>query len=322
LFYRMTGKKNETFDGVIVQDFMTYEFYPNAKDCNYRGTPYALLPNARFHEIVTTSSSTDVEHIDRRLHGTWRAKLNGNLSAIGWHKYRKNYWRELSVNYVIDAVEMSCGDSQLTSVQHGSVTVDWKAELAKAKAGIEKNPKSAYWHNQAGVAYDALGDFSTAVKEIKSATTLDHSDPINYYTLYALYKRKAMHAEQRQVLLDALEKDANNPVGRFEFAYILEAEKHWADSLREYQMAKRLAANVKGPIYTDLRGNAYEVAGVRQEVDKAIERVAKLNESTQQQKYSRKCLVSKSDNRRLPKSRINGLPRLMGGGVFFSAEGR
>src|SRR5713226_2631537 len=283
LVHGLTGKKNQTFDGVIVQDLMTFEFYPNTKDCNYQGIRYVLLPNARFREVVTTGS-TDIEHIDRLLHSTWRAKLNGNLAAIGWHKYHKNYWRELSVNYVIDAVEMSCGDSQLTSVQHGSVPVDWKAELAKAKAGIEKNPKSAFWHNQAGVAYDALGNLDTAVKEIKLATTLDPSNPNDYYTLYALYKRKAMHAEQRQVLLDALEKDANNPVRRFEFAYILEEEKHWADSLREYQVAKRLATSVKGPIYTDLRGNPYEVDGVREEVDKAIERVAKLNESQQQEK--------------------------------------
>src|SRR6266850_5982698 len=145
----LTEQKNQTFDLVIAHDLMSYEFYPNAKDCNYRGTPYVLLPNERFHKVV--NGSTDVEHMDRLLHGTWRAKLNGNLSAIGWHKYRKNYWRELSVNYVIDAVEMSCGDSQLTSVQHehGSIPVDWEAELAKAKAGIEKKPKSAFWHNQA-----------------------------------------------------------------------------------------------------------------------------------------------------------------------------
>ena len=285
LVYGLTGKKNQTFDGVIAQDFMTYEFYPNAKDCNYRGTPHVLLPNARFHEVVA-NGSTDVDHMDRLLHGMWRAKLNGNLSAIGWHKYRKNYWRELSVNYVIDAVEMSCGDSQLTSVphEHGSVPVDWKAELAKAKAGIEKDPKSAFWHDQAGVAYDALGDFESAVKELKLAATLDPSNPYGDYALYALYKRKGMHAEMRQLLLDALEKDPNNPVGRFEFAHILEEEKHWADSLREYQVAKRLATSVKGPIYTDLRGNAYEVDGVREEVDKAIERVAKLDESAQQQK--------------------------------------
>src|SRR6266480_2400185 len=278
----LMGRKNQTLDGVIVQDVSTYEFYSNAKDCNYRGTPYVLLPNERFREVVAISA--DVEHIDRLLHGTWRARLNGNLSPVGWHKYRKNYWRELSVNYVIDAVEMNCGGSQLTPAEHKTVTVDWKAELTKAKAGIEKNPKSAFWHNQAGIAYDALGNFDTAVKEIKLAATLDPSNPNNYYTLYALYKRKAMHAEQRQVLLDALEKDANNPVGRFEFAYILEEEKHWADSLREYRVAKRLAASVKGPMYIDPRGNAYEVDGVREEVDRAIDRVAKLDEVAQPQR--------------------------------------
>lgn len=110
LVHGLMGEKNQTFDGVIVQDLNTYEFYPDAKDCNYRGTPYVLLPNERFYKIVT--SSTDVGRMDRLLHGRWRAKLNGNLSALGWHKYRKNYWRELSVDYVVDAVEMSCGDSR------------------------------------------------------------------------------------------------------------------------------------------------------------------------------------------------------------------
>jgi Flp pilus assembly protein TadD len=98
--------------------------------------------------------------------------------------------------------------------------------LAKAKAGIEKNPKSASWHNQAGVACDAPGDFAKAVKEIKLATTLDPSNPNSYYLLYFLYEKKRMHSEKRQAVLDALEKDTNNPMGRFEFAYILEEEKH------------------------------------------------------------------------------------------------
>ena len=177
-----------------------------------------------------------------------------------------------------------CGlaHARVIVAHQGTVNVDWKAELAKAKAGIEKNPKSAYWHNQAGVAYDSLGDFAMAVKEIKLATTLDPSNPNNFYTLYFLYKKKGMHSEQRQALLDALEKDANNPMGRFEFAYVLEEEKHWADSLREYQVAKNLVASMKGPIYTDLRGNAYPIDGVREEVDKAIERVSKLSKSVAQ----------------------------------------
>lgn len=110
LGFRLMGKKDQTFDGVIAQDFNTYEFYLGAKDCNYHGTPYVLLPNERFHDIVTLS--TDPEHLERLFHGVWRAKLNGNLSRIGWFRYRKAYWRELSVNYVVDAVPLNCDDKQ------------------------------------------------------------------------------------------------------------------------------------------------------------------------------------------------------------------
>ena len=88
-----------------------------------------------------------------------------------------------------------------------------------------------------------------------------------------------MHEQEREILLDALERDPSNPVGRFEFAYLLEKEKHWADSLREYREAKRLAANVKGSEYIDPRGNPFPVSGVRVEVDKAIDRIAKLGAS-------------------------------------------
>lgn len=175
-------------------------------------------------------------------------------------------------------------NSRFILAQHKTVTVDWKAELAKAEAGIEKNPKSAFWHNQAGVAYDGLGDFENAVKELKLATNLEPSKPIHNYVLFALYKRKGMHSAEREVLLDALEQDPNNPLGHFEFAFVLEKEKYWADSLREYQSAKVLVASVKGPVYTDPLGNPYEVDAVRESVDKAIDRVTKLGESVQHQK--------------------------------------
>jgi hypothetical protein len=76
----------------------------------------------------------------------------------------------------------------------------------------------------------------------------------------------------------------NNPVGRFEFASILEEEKHWADALREYRVAKSLAASVNGLNYIDGRGGVYNAYGVRAQVDNAIERVAKLNASAQRQR--------------------------------------
>jgi tetratricopeptide (TPR) repeat protein len=182
-------------------------------------------------------------------------------------------------------VGVICGgaSSHFILAQHKTVTVDWKAELAKAKVEIDKNPKSAFWHNQPGVAYNALGDFENAVKELELASSLEPSNPIDDCTLYALYKRKGMQTEARVVLLDAIEKDPNNPLGHFEFASVLENEKRWAESLREYQTAKVLVANVKRPVYTDPRRNAYDVDGVREAVDKAIDRVAKVNQAAQRQ---------------------------------------
>jgi hypothetical protein len=69
-------------------------------------------------------------------------------------------------------------------------------------------------------------------------------------------------------------KDPNNPMGRFELPTSSKG-KHWADS-SGISEAKHLAASVKGPMYIDPRGNAYEIDGVREEVGKAMTG-AKLN---------------------------------------------
>jgi tetratricopeptide (TPR) repeat protein len=176
------------------------------------------------------------------------------------------------------------GCFQFALAQHSSVSVDWKAELEKAQNGIKKNPKSAFWHNQAGVAYDALGDFERAVKELQMASALDPTDPIHDYALYAIYKRKGMLAQERDVLLNGLEVDSANPLGRFEFAYVLEKEGHLVDSLREYRAAKQLVAQMEGPEYKDQRGNPYDISSVREEADSAIDRVSKLIASGQRAK--------------------------------------
>jgi len=174
--------------------------------------------------------------------------------------------------------------SPLVPAQRGSVSVDWKAELKEAQAGIKKDPNSAFWHNQAGVAYDALGHFEHAVKELKLASTLDPTNPIHDYVLYPLYKKKGMRSQGRKVLLKALEKDSANPLGHFEFGYVLEKEGYLVDSLREYGTAKQLVVEVKGPEYIDRRGNPFDIGSVREEVDKAIDRVAKLIASKQSTK--------------------------------------
>lgn len=179
-----------------------------------------------------------------------------------------------------------CAAKPLTSLipQQGEVSVDWKAELEKARAGIAKNPNSAFWHNQAGIAYDALGDFAHAVSELKLASSLDPTNPIDDYALYALYKRKGSLVQQREALLSALNKDTENPVGRFEFGSVLEKEGHFANALKEYRTAKLLVSKAKDSRYVDPRGNFYDIGAVRREVDGSIDRVAKLNVSKQHEK--------------------------------------
>lgn len=173
------------------------------------------------------------------------------------------------------------GDSSrlLAQQERKSVSVYWKEELRKAEAALEKNPKSSFWHNQAGVAYDALGDVENAEKEFTLASKLDPTNPIGYYALYAFYQRRGTLAQQREALLSALENDTANPLGHFQLATVLEKEWHSEESLREYRTAKSLVSSVKGREYVDPRGNPYEIEVVRKEVDKCMDRVTRLKAS-------------------------------------------
>jgi hypothetical protein len=74
-------------------------------------------------------------------------------------------------------------------------------------------------------------------------------------------------------------KSSSHHVSQNEIASDKPCSQHLSEAQR-----KRLDASVNGPVYTDPRGNPYDVDGVRGEVDKAIERVAKLNDSTQHQR--------------------------------------
>ena len=80
--------------------------------------------------------------------------------------------RQLGITLLISAFVLA-GSSTFLLAQPGTVPEDPKTLLEKAQAGIEKNPKSAFWHNQASVAYNALGHFDLAVKELELAATLD-----------------------------------------------------------------------------------------------------------------------------------------------------
>ncbi|SRR6266403_3506626 len=181
----------------------------------------------------------------------------------------------------IVCVSLGLGYTSWVSAQQGRKSVDWKKELQKAQDAIEKNPKSSFWHNQAGIAYEAVGDVENAEKELALACKLDSTNPIGYYSLYAFYKRMGTLAQQRETLLSALENDSRNPLGHFELGSVLEKEERLTASLRECRTAKSLVSEVKGREYIDGRGNPYEIEVVRTEVDKCIDRVAKLIASKQ-----------------------------------------
>jgi hypothetical protein len=111
------GKHNQTFEGVLVMNYPSYEFYPDQKDCRLKGAAYWLVPNDRFYNVVSVPSTSDFAHLDRALHATWKAKLNGNLSSIGRYGTRGKYWRELDVLYVIDAARLDCKDENVDSIR-------------------------------------------------------------------------------------------------------------------------------------------------------------------------------------------------------------
>lgn len=183
-----------------------------------------------------------------------------------------------AVTVVVLAYCPSRGHAQLP--QHGSESVDWEAELKKAREEIMAHPRSAFWHSQAGTAQDALGNFSGAVAELELASKLAPHNSIYEYELYAMYKRRGLLSRESLPLRRALERDPENPFGHFELGVLLEREKKWRESLKEYEMARDLVSKVKkGDEYIDRNLNPFSVDYVRSNVGGAIQRVEALNRS-------------------------------------------
>jgi hypothetical protein len=102
------GRNDQTLTGVVVMDLPVYKFYPDQNACGPAGTPYLLVPNSRFGEVA--QNSAPISNLGALFHATWRVKLRGNLSHLGRYGPQGNYWRELDVQYVIDAVRLNCSD--------------------------------------------------------------------------------------------------------------------------------------------------------------------------------------------------------------------
>lgn len=165
---------------------------------------------------------------------------------------------------------------------HKVVQVDWPALLADIQKRLTKDPNSAFLHNQAAVAYDALGDFGNFDREINIAMKLEPDKSIHCYMAYAVYKRRHFRDKQISVLEKALQIDPGNPMGHYEKAGIFEDDKKWADALAEYQTTKRLLEWVKADqknfhnnnwTYLDRRGNPYDVSSEITHIEEDMHRV-------------------------------------------------
>jgi tetratricopeptide (TPR) repeat protein len=161
------------------------------------------------------------------------------------------------------------------------VKIDWHAKLATLQKELARNPNSASLHSQAGVAYDALGDFPSFEKETRLAMDLDKENSVYCYSAYAVYKRRHLKEEEVSALERALQIDPGNPFGHYEMATLLEDDKKWTDALTEYETTKKLVDAVKQNSslnysrwsYVDPRGGFYDVTFEKAHIDDDIARV-------------------------------------------------
>jgi tetratricopeptide (TPR) repeat protein len=165
---------------------------------------------------------------------------------------------------------------------HKVVQIDWHAELAERQKQLERDPNSAFLHNQVAVAYDALGDFNNFDREIQTAIKLAPSNSIDCYVAYAVYKPRHLQEKALSVLEKALQIGPANLLGHYEKAGVLEDAKEWDRALKEYETTQQLLQDVKSNpqnfrqnswYYTDARGNPYDVKPLESSVANDIARV-------------------------------------------------
>lgn len=165
---------------------------------------------------------------------------------------------------------------------HKTVHIDWHAELVDRQKQLERDPNSAFLHNQVAVAYDALGDFDSFDREIQTAIKLDPGNTIDCYVAYAVYKRRHLDEKALSVLDKALKIDPENPFGHFERGRIFETSKERQNALTEYKATQHLLGKITSNAqnfqqgrwyYTDPRGNPYDVTPQEASIGSDIVRV-------------------------------------------------
>jgi tetratricopeptide (TPR) repeat protein len=165
---------------------------------------------------------------------------------------------------------------------HKTVQVDWQSKLEAIQVDLKRDPDSSFLHGEAAVVYDALGDFKSFDREIRTAMRLDPTNSMIYYMAYAIYKRRHLDQEATSALDTALKIDPGNPSGHYQKALMLERSKKLQEALGEYEIAKALLDRVKSNsdnlqnnawTYVDGRGNPFDVNSEQSHITGDIDRV-------------------------------------------------
>jgi hypothetical protein len=109
------AQKKKIFEGVVLETPNKDEFYPDATDCSSAsGRPYILVGKTDFERLA--HGPTDLGNMDSWGYGSWKVKVEGNLSQFGVYGVamglKSGYWRQLEVLRIDDVKLLSCFESQ------------------------------------------------------------------------------------------------------------------------------------------------------------------------------------------------------------------
>ncbi len=168
-------------------------------------------------------------------------------------------------------------DKLLRQASQSRMQHEARSLLERAKKALKTEPRSAFWHNQAAMAYMMLGELSSARIELQRAIEFDPENPIHYYGQATLSKELGDSLGELEALRKALALDPKNPTGRFALADALERSGDLQGALKEYTLSIEYLGYTTHTgteaVYYDSRKNAYTVGDLRKHAERRIRKL-------------------------------------------------
>jgi tetratricopeptide (TPR) repeat protein len=178
---------------------------------------------------------------------------------------------------LVQRINFECqtiSNAQFDQVRVPMTEREVRKRLAKAKAELERNPQSGYWHNQAGLLYAQLNENKRAQRELQLATSVEPNISYFHYSLgHFLYRTGALQ-EALVSLRKAVEIDPKNPAARFALGRVLEDKREVHLASEEFEKALRaleeIEADTDGINYVDQDGSYFSIAGLREQIGERL----------------------------------------------------